>query len=160
MVWYTGCSTGTQAGWSTCGLASSSKDVQWAKAQVKSCFWQLQVFNLCALWLQSPPISSSDVKGLQVGTCSRDLYSFEGSATVLFCNPNWLVGLETPDFPLLSWSSSLLREFLVTSGNFWWLLQAAESVCRRDKYLQREHSPRLKTPPKEGEESPFAILAG
>lgn len=149
MAWYTGRRTRTRPACSTCGLVSSSKDVQQATAQAKPRFLQLQVFNLRALPSQPPPISSSHAEGLQVGTCRRDLYSFEVSATVLFCDQNWLVGLETPVFPLLSWSSSPFREFLGISGDFCKQQSMRGQGCLcvhcRVEHLQREHLPHLKT---------------
>lgn len=87
---------------------------------VKAHFKQLWVSNLsnpfccdhlqCLLWVL-----------LCQRSTSRDLYTFEVSVVVLFCDWKGPVGLETPACSLLSWSSSRLREFL---GNFYWLLPA------------------------------------
>lgn len=95
---------------------------------------------------------------------SRDLHTFEVSVIVLFCDRKWQAGLETSAFPLLSWSPSRLREFLgiPTGFRLQQSVHAPGCLCARcrDEHLQREHSPRLKTPSTQGQESPFTILAG
>lgn len=109
-------------------------------AQVKPCSPQLWVSNLCNPQSQpppatpvSPPTPKNYKQGLVVGTCIRDLHTFEVSASVLLCDQNWLVRLETPVFPLLSWSFSLLRRFLGISGDFykWHSMHAPRCLCAR-----------------------------